>query len=48
MTRGCRGDESGANAIVTGVSRRGTTTRDTISLFGFTASVEDAEARCSN
>jgi len=38
----------GANAIVTGVSSRGTTTRDTISLFGFTASVEDAEARCTN
>ena len=37
----------GANAVVTGVSSRGTTTRDTISLFGFTASVEDAEARCS-
>jgi len=38
----------GSNAIVTGVSARGTTTSDTFSLFGFTASVEDAEARCTN
>jgi hypothetical protein len=44
----CRGDEKRCECVVTGVSRRGTTTRDTISLFGFTASVEDAEARCSN
>lgn len=36
----------GAEAIVTGVSSRGTTTRDTFSLLGFTASIEDAEARC--
>ena len=39
----------GSNAIVTGVSARwGTTTRDTYLLVpGFTASVEDAEARCT-
>ena len=37
----------GANAIVTGVSGRGTTTKDTFSLLGFTAAVEDAEQRCS-
>ncbi|MDG4647015.1 invasion associated locus B family protein [Roseibacterium sp. SDUM158017] len=37
----------GVDAVVTGVSTRGTTTRDTISLLGFTAAVEDAEARCS-
>lgn len=37
----------GAQAIVTGVSSRGTTTKDTFSLLGFTAAVEDAEARCA-
>ena len=36
----------GAQAVVTGVSSRGTTTKDTFSLLGFTAAVEDAEARC--
>jgi len=36
----------GATAIVTGISSRGTTTKDTFSLLGFTAAVEDAEARC--
>jgi len=38
---------AGASAILTGVSGRGTTTQDTFSLLGFTASVEDAGARCS-
>ncbi len=38
----------GASAIVTGVSSRGTTTKDTFSLLGFTAAVEDAENRCSS
>lgn len=38
----------GASAIVTGVSSRGTTTKDTFSLLGFTAAVEDAESRCSS
>ena len=38
----------GAQAVVTGVSSRGTTTKDTFSLLGFTAAVEDAEARCSS
>ncbi len=37
----------GANAIVTGVSSRGTTTKDTFSLLGFTAATEDAEKRCT-
>lgn len=37
----------GANAIITGVSGRGTTTRDTFSLLGFTAAVEEAQRRCS-
>jgi hypothetical protein len=36
----------GATAKLTGVSGRGTTTADTFSLSGFTAAVEDAEARC--
>lgn len=39
----------GAQAVVTGVSQRsGTTTRDTFSLLGFTAALEEAEARCSS
>jgi hypothetical protein len=38
---------AGAAAVLTGVSGRGTTTRDSFSLLGFTASVEDAAARCS-
>ncbi len=36
----------GAEAVVTGVSSRGTTTQDTFSLFGFTAASEEAERRC--
>lgn len=36
----------GSTATVTGVSSRGTTTVDTFSLSGFTAAVNDAEARC--
>jgi hypothetical protein len=36
----------GSTAKVTGTSSRGTTTEDTFSLAGFTAAVEDAEARC--
>ena len=38
---------AGATAILTGVSGRGTTTRDTFSLLGFTAAVEEAARRCS-
>jgi hypothetical protein len=38
----------GAEAVVTGVSGRGTTTTDTFSLLGFTAAVEDAERRCAS
>lgn len=37
----------GADAVVTAQSSRGTQTRDTFSLLGFTAAVEDAERRCS-
>jgi invasion protein IalB len=36
----------GADAQVTGVSARGTTTEDTFSLMGFTAALNDAEHRC--
>ena len=36
----------GADAIVTGVSARGTTTIDTFSLRGFTAAVEKAKQLC--
>lgn len=37
----------GTQASVTGVSSRGTTTKDTFSLLGFTAATEDAETRCA-
>lgn len=37
----------GADAILTAQSSRGTTTKDTFSLLGFTAAVEDAERRCA-
>lgn len=37
----------GADAVVSGVSSRGTNTKDTFSLLGFTAAVEDAEKRCA-
>lgn len=37
----------GAEATLTARSARGTTTKDTFSLLGFTAAVEDAEKRCS-
>jgi len=36
----------GAQATVTGRSARGTTTKDKFSLLGFTAAMEEAEARC--
>ncbi|PIE14196.1 MAG: hypothetical protein CSA70_02865 [Rhodobacterales bacterium] len=36
----------GSKAVLTGRSGRGTVTRDTFSLSGFTAAVEDAEKRC--
>lgn len=39
--------KAGANAVVTGLSKRsGTTTTDTFSLIGFTAAYEDAQNRC--
>lgn len=38
----------GTSAEVTARSARGTTTKDTFSLYGFTAALEDAEKRCSS
>jgi len=38
--------KAGAEAVLTARSSRGTDTRDTFSLLGFTAAVEDAAARC--
>jgi len=38
----------GVNATLQGRSSRGTVTRDTFSLLGFTASVEDAGRRCGS
>ena len=37
----------GAEAVVTGVSTRGTTTVDTFSLMGFTAALEQAREACA-
>ena len=37
----------GADAVLTARSSRGTVTKDTFSLLGFTAALEDAEKRCS-
>jgi hypothetical protein len=39
--------KQGSQAVVVGRSSRGTTTTDTFSLLGFTASVDDAAARCA-
>lgn len=36
----------GSSAVLSGTSSRGTATSDSFSLAGFTAAVEDAEARC--
>lgn len=38
----------GADAVLTARSGRGTVTRDTFSLLGFTAAAEDAARRCSS
>ncbi len=37
----------GATAVLSARSTRGTTTKDTFSLNGFTAALEDAEKRCN-
>ncbi len=38
----------GRQAVLTARSARGTTTKDTFSLLGFTAAIEDAEKRCTS
>ena len=38
----------GADAVISGRSGRGTMTKDTFSLLGFTAAVEDAAKRCGS
>ncbi|MBD3624789.1 MAG: hypothetical protein HUJ24_05300 [Rhodobacteraceae bacterium] len=38
----------GSQAVLTAVSGRGTKTRDSFSLLGFTAALEDAEKRCKS
>jgi invasion protein IalB len=38
--------KAGSDAVLTARSTRGTETRDTFSLLGFTAAVDDAAARC--
>ena len=38
----------GAKAVLTARSKRGTTTKDTFSLTGFTAAYDDSKKRCSN
>ncbi|MDJ1015512.1 MAG: hypothetical protein QNJ35_03290 [Paracoccaceae bacterium] len=38
----------GANAVLTARSSRGTQTKDTFSLLGATAMIEDAESRCAS
>jgi hypothetical protein len=40
--------KAGSEAVLTGQSGRGTVTRDTFSLLGFTAAVEEAGSRCTN
>jgi len=40
--------KAGAEAVLTARSSRGTTTKDTFSLLGFTAASQDAERRCSS
>jgi hypothetical protein len=39
--------KAGAEAVVTGRSARGTTTKDTFSLKGYTAAVNEAAKRCN-
>jgi hypothetical protein len=38
--------KKGSSAVVTGRSGRGTQTKDTFSLLGFTAAMQEAETRC--
>ena len=38
----------GSEAILTAKSAKGTTTKDTFSLLGFTAALDEATSRCSS
>ena len=40
--------KGGTDAVLTGQSGRGTVTRDTFSLLGFTSSVDEASSRCTS
>lgn len=40
--------KAGLDAVVTGISSRGTTTRDTFSLIGITAAIDEAASRCAD
>lgn len=40
--------KAGSEAVLTGQSGRGTVTRDTFSLLGFTAAVDEAGSRCAS
>ncbi|MCB1312287.1 MAG: hypothetical protein KDK29_10545 [Sedimentitalea sp.] len=40
--------KNGTEAVLTARSARGTQTKDTFSLLGFTAALEDAQKRCAN
>ena len=40
--------KGGSEAVLTGQSGRGTVTRDTFSLLGFTSSVDEAASRCTS
>ncbi|WP_210529424.1 hypothetical protein [Rubellimicrobium arenae] len=40
--------KGGSEAVLTGQSGRGTVTRDTFSLLGFTSAVEEAQSRCAS
>ncbi len=40
--------KGGEEAVLTGQSGRGTVTRDTFSLLGFTSSIEEASSRCAS
>ncbi len=40
--------KNGASAVLSARSARGTTTKDTFSLLGVTAAIDDASKRCSN
>ena len=40
--------KNGSEAVLTGQSGRGTVTRDTFSLLGFTSAVDQARTRCTS